>query len=110
MGANAQFDAFEVVLVMDDERLIDPESYQRSYRTRDGQGLLPGHYVVRWPAGTSLHGYDERASFHGPHATRSAAERAECILRLGGDPDADRAAQLPTYTPSRATTRPPLIT
>jgi hypothetical protein len=110
MGANAQFDAFEVVLVMDDERLIDPESYQRSYRTRDGRPLAPGHYVVHWAAGTALHGYDERATFHGPYPTRRAAERTESILRLGGDPAADRPDQLPTYTPSRATTLPPLMT
>ena len=64
----------EVVFVIDAERLIDSESYQRRYRCT--RPLVPGCYVVQWNRPQERPRYDESAEFRGPYASRRMAERA----------------------------------
>jgi hypothetical protein len=67
----------EVVFIIGRNRLIDAESYERTYGW-DGRRALPnGYYVACWPAGTAqphfLHG---GLRFAGPYGSRHAAEAA----------------------------------
>jgi hypothetical protein len=72
----ADYDIFEIVTVIRDFWLIDPESYQRNYSTKHGQTLAVGHYVVNWPEHIRIRRFDEHASFHGPFKTRKEAQMA----------------------------------
>ncbi|MCC6611356.1 MAG: hypothetical protein IT515_16995 [Burkholderiales bacterium] len=67
---------FEVVRVIDDNSLVDSESYQRSYRRRGAQSLTPGFYVVLWPDPASRPRYDVRAEFVGPFESDIVARAA----------------------------------
>jgi len=67
----------EVVFVIDAERLIDSESYQRSYHC--ARPLAPGCYVVHWDHPGEPPRYDESAEFRGPFASRRMAERAALL-------------------------------
>lgn len=66
----------EVVKVIDEHRLIDPESYERRYRTACGEALLPGYYIVTWAADASHTTYDELARYLGPYDSVEAARLA----------------------------------
>jgi len=59
----------EVVKIIDAHRLIDSESYERSYRTGGTLNLVPGYYIVWWPNDSHLvdYDYDEDAEFVGPY-------------------------------------------
>ncbi len=75
----------EIVHVISDCRLIDAESYERLYWRRDGKGLAPGYYVVRWRADATGHRFNEDAEFEGPFARRENA-----LAALGGETRAMR--------------------
>lgn len=60
---------YEIVRILDAANLIDCESYQRSYRTRDGTALIGGHYVVLWDESVETPGFDENATYVGPYKT-----------------------------------------
>jgi hypothetical protein len=65
----------EIVRVIDDARLIDPESYERSYETGHGTTLAPGYYVVVWPDDVDCPRYDAQATFMGPIVDAAEARR-----------------------------------
>ena len=68
----------EVVWVKDDARLVDAESYERTYALGTGMTLVAGrYYVAHWPPGTSNpHFLHERVIFDGPFESRREAEAA----------------------------------
>lgn len=70
----------EVVCIIDRNRLIDAESYERTYGWDDNRALPNGYYVASWPAGTAnpnfLHG---GLRFGGPYGSRHAAEAALAV-------------------------------
>jgi hypothetical protein len=71
----------EIVWVKDDFHLIDPESYERSYRRYDNRPLAKGYYIVTRPEGAANSDcFDESVEFVGPFDQRRAAESA---LRSG---------------------------
>lgn len=70
----------EVVFVVDSRRLVDSESYQRSYHS--GRRLEPGCYVVHWLETAVRLRYDETAEFRGPYLSRRVAELAARDLEL----------------------------
>lgn len=75
-------DVTEVVWVKDRVRLIDAESYERGYATRDGRRLSSGYYVARWPSGTINPGFlNDQAEFQGPYRSRREAQ-ANLAIRV----------------------------
>lgn len=64
---------FEIVYVLNDTHLLDAESYQRSYKRRDGMPLDKGYYFVCWPPGGDTSRFDTDAVFHGPFMRRRDA-------------------------------------
>lgn len=68
---------YEIVRVLDDRHLIDPESYQRRYTTMDGQGLPSGYYVVMISEVSGRHRYDGLAEYVGPIKDRMHALRLQ---------------------------------
>lgn len=87
----------EIVKVIDEHRLIDAESYERSYRTSGVQALAPGFYVVCWPDAAHQAAYDEGAKFVGPYdlyeSARLEIESIKRSIRL--------AAGSPVSNPAR---------
>lgn len=73
-AAPARPEAAEIVYIIRDFQLLDPESYQRTYRRLDGRALARGYYIVTWPAGKDAGSYGEDAAFLGPFRQRRAAE------------------------------------
>lgn len=73
----------EVVCVIDRNRLVDAESYERSFGSGDGHAVGNGYYIAQWPPGTSNpHFLHEGLRFKGPYRTRSEAEAAlAAVLR-----------------------------
>jgi hypothetical protein len=78
---------FELVYVLADFRLLDAESYQRSYARRDGKALGEGHYFVCWPPGSDTSRFGSEIVFHGPFMRRRDAitnmYRLQELLRAG---------------------------
>lgn len=64
----------EVVWVYERFKLLDPESYQRTYTRKNGRPLAKGFYIVSWPRGKSDRFYGDEAVFHGPYSVRKVAE------------------------------------
>lgn len=73
-AATAGQTAPEVVFVFGQFKLIDAESYQRTYSRRSGHPLARGYYVVTWPNGRGARTFGEEAVFHGPYRGRWEAE------------------------------------
>ena len=79
------YEDFEVVHVLDDSKLIDAESYQRSYHCAKSRHLAPGFYVVSWPEQIRQRRFDEQCDFSGPFAHTEAwreHDRLEAVARL----------------------------
>lgn len=77
---DSYYDIFEVVAVIRDFWLIDSDSYQRKYCTRDGNYLVPGYYVVSWPEHIRTRRFNEQAEYHGPFRSRNEALAAlDCM-------------------------------
>jgi hypothetical protein len=79
MRESAMQPRYEIVRILDNDSLIDAESYERRYRTREGMPLAPGYYVVLWEDGVEAPGFDESATYVGPyksawHATTTLFE------------------------------------
>lgn len=87
----ADYECLEIVFVIDAEKLIDAESYERRYRPWDGLPLGPGYYVVRWPEEVRARRFNEQACFHGPYPCRRDAQARLERLLLAPSPNA-RAA------------------
>lgn len=68
----------DVVWIEDDCRLVDSESYERTYQSGTSNHPRPGaYYVARWPADAQNPSFlDERLSFDGPYPSRRMAEAA----------------------------------
>ena len=67
----------EVVWIKDAYRLIDAESYERTYSAEEGRTLQPGYYVAKWPPGTdNPHFLHDGLRFTGPFQTRHSAMAA----------------------------------
>jgi len=64
----------EVVVVIDDQCLVDSESYQRRYRS--SRRLEPGCYLVVWPTAPDVPRYDEATDYVGPFESMRLAELA----------------------------------
>lgn len=71
---DADYDIFEIVVVIREFWLIDAESYQRMYYTSHGQPWVPGYYVVNWPEQIRVRRFNEHALFHGPFKSRKEAQ------------------------------------
>lgn len=80
----ADYGDFEIVRVISDFRLLDPESLERAYWRRDGKGLAVGWYLVSWPQGISVKRFNEEAMFRGPYRLREEAQVA--VQRLTSRP------------------------
>lgn len=78
-----RYEDYEIVRVVSDTRLIDSESYERTYRRPDGKPLAPGNYLVVWPRGADPTRYDERAEFMGPYRWVEGALVALAQLKSG---------------------------
>ena len=76
---------YEIVRILDAETLIDAESYERRYRTRSGDPLDPGFYVVLWDAAVEAPGYDELATYIGPF--RSSVVATKVLERRSRTPE-----------------------
>ena len=72
---------YDIVTILDAENLVDGESYQRRYRTRDGKPLALGNYVVLWDEPVSAPAFNEMATYHGPYESFALARRAAQDLR-----------------------------
>jgi hypothetical protein len=67
----------EIVWIKDAYRLVDAESYERTYSAAEGRNLASGYYIAQWPPGTSNpHFLHERLRFVGPFESRLSATRA----------------------------------
>jgi len=64
---------YEIVRILDDNNLIDCESYQRRYWTRDGLPLAQGHYIVLWDEVAEAFAFDEGATYLGPYRSSMLA-------------------------------------
>jgi hypothetical protein len=64
----------EIVWIKDGYRLVDAESYERTYSAAEGRTLSAGYYIAQWPAGTSNpHFLHEKLCFIGPFESRRSA-------------------------------------
>ena len=72
---DADYDDFEIASVIYGFRLVDSESYERTYKSRDGLPLRPGYYIVTWPPAVLTRRFDEHALFRGPFLDRLIAEK-----------------------------------
>lgn len=81
----AQYDKHEIVRILAGFRLFDAESYERTYRRRDGLPLTPGYYVVSWQDDTAIRRFDEKAAFSGPFKDVREARSALGLLKLWTD-------------------------
>jgi len=67
----------EIVWIKDAYRLVDAESYERTYSAAEGRTLIAGYYIAQWPPGTSNpHFLHARLSFTGPFDSRRSAAAA----------------------------------
>jgi hypothetical protein len=67
----------EVVWIKDRSRLVDAESYERSYGSNEGRAMTSGYYIANWPPGTTLaHFLHRDLTFMGPFSSRREAEAA----------------------------------
>ena len=67
----------EVVWIKDRSRLVDAESYERTYGAAADHPMTAGYYIAQWPPGTKIaHFLHHRLSFVGPFASRREAELA----------------------------------
>ena len=67
----------EIVWIKDSYRLVDAESYERTYSSAEGRSLCSGYYIAQWPAGTTNpHFLHEYLHFIGPFESRHSAARA----------------------------------
>lgn len=66
----------EIVKVIDAQRLIDAESYERTVADTAPRALPPGYYVVSWPDDVVSPGYDATARFDGPYPDQGRARAA----------------------------------
>ena len=73
-------DRFELVFVVNGQKLLDGESYERRYRCLGNLALRPGHYIVYWPDHVRSRQFDERALFHGPFRHRWDAQAELALL------------------------------
>lgn len=81
-GAEVSPYQLEVVWVYGQFRLIDAESYQRTYSRRNGRPLAKGFYIVSWPKGRGDLVYGDEAVFHGPYLSRKDAEISAELFQL----------------------------
>ena len=72
----AHYELYEIACVIHGFKLVDCESYERHYSSRDGHSLTPGYYVVHWPEHCRNRRFDEQATFHGPFKQKQAARAA----------------------------------
>ena len=79
------YECAEVVWVKDGARLVDAESYERTYALGDGATLVAGrYYVARWPPDTpNPHFLHARTVFDGPFESRREAEAARAAAAPG---------------------------
>jgi hypothetical protein len=74
---NANEGYSEIVWIKDAYRLVDAESYERTYSAAEGRKLSSGYYIAQWPPGTSNpHFLHDRLHFIGPFESRHSAARA----------------------------------
>ena len=73
----------EVVWIKDTYRLVDAESYERTYGSEWRNGMETGYYIAHWPPGTrNPHFLHDQLAFLGPYRSR---REAECALQhIGG--------------------------
>ena len=64
----------EIVWIKDGYRLVDAESYERTYSAAEGRTLSAGYYIAQWPPGTTNpHFLHEKLRFIGPFESRRSA-------------------------------------
>jgi hypothetical protein len=64
----------EIVWIKDGYRLVDAESYERTYSAAEGRTLSTGYYIAQWPPGTTNpHFLHDQLRFFGPFESRHSA-------------------------------------
>ena len=64
----------EIVWIKDGYRLVDAESYERTYSAAEGRNLSAGYYIAQWPPGTTNpHFLHDELRFIGPFDSRHSA-------------------------------------
>lgn len=64
----------EIVWIKDGYRLVDAESYERTYSAEEGRTLSTGYYIAQWPPGTTNpHFLHDQLRFIGPFESRHSA-------------------------------------
>jgi hypothetical protein len=72
----------EVVWIKDRYRLVDAESYERTYGSERRGTIQSGYYVAQWPPGTcNPHFLHDQLAFVGPYKSRREAESA--LVHIG---------------------------
>jgi hypothetical protein len=67
----------EIVWIKDAYRLVDAESYERTYSAAEGRTLSAGYYIAQWPPGTTNpHFLHDELRFIGPFESRHSAAAA----------------------------------
>ena len=67
----------EIVWIKDGYRLVDAESYERTYSAEEGRSLCSGYYIAKWPPGTTNpHFLHDQLRFIGPFDSRRSAAAA----------------------------------
>lgn len=73
----------EIVGALDAANLIDCESHERRYCTREGAALVPGHYVVLWDESVEMPAFDENRDLRRALQVVAAREpHAERLSRI----------------------------
>ena len=91
----------EIVWIKDAYRLVDAESYERTYSAAEGRTLSAGYYIAQWPPGTNNpHFLHDDLRFIGPFESRHSAAAALNVQREHFAPRPDPALHEAT-TPAR---------
>jgi hypothetical protein len=67
---------YEIVRVIDQQYLIDSESYERTFAVTPSGGLQPGCYIVVWGEDARTLNYNDDPQYLGPFISRVHAEAA----------------------------------
>lgn len=76
---------YEVVFAKSSSHVIDSLGNPCRYRTRDGQSLAPGYYMVIWPDNSQEPLFDADAQYKGPFPSPEAAQSWACGSMLRDD-------------------------
>lgn len=73
---------YEIVRVVDQQYLIDSESYERTFAVTTSGRLQPGCYIVVWGEDVQTLEYNDDPQYLGPFISRVLAEAAVREARI----------------------------